>query len=404
LGGLTGWQKRTERTASADVAVSDAHGLRLAAAPGGMLSLLSSDGSLGGLMLPRGMALDQSLVLYLLGHGGAWVKRWDAERRAFVEVPEVGGEGSEPRRLRNAESIAIADDWLYVADTGNQRVQIFDLHTLMLVDILSVPDWSPVDLTPHGGAVYILDAVQARVFRHASMRDRSLMPEFQRTDRAGQWSRVIADRQGQLYLLNASDPAKPVLEGSDPNVPPVPDAGSVRDRFGTPAIQMDEKGRFALPSSLAAVCGRSLPAPPDCNPKPQPPHIVRTAQGAWLLYILRRSERRVDAYTDGARLRHSWGAGMDWQPADIAACGDVAFVLDERNLIVYRHRGGSENLQPLDLGDTSSRHWSRIACDTGGLVYLYTPGASAVRARRAANVVIRGSRHYSTRRVRTSPP
>ena len=127
------------------------------------------------------------------------------------------------------------------------------------------------------------------------------------------------------------------------------------------------------------MCGHSLSAPPGCPPKPQPSRIVRTAQGSWLLYVLRRSERRVDAYTDGVRLRHSWGAGMDWQPADIAASGETAFVLDEEHQILYRHRGGGENLQALDLGDTSSRHWSRLACDANGLVYLYAPGATAVQ-------------------------
>ena len=223
LGGLTGWQ---QRTAFADLAVSDAHGLRLAAAPNGMLSLRSIDGSLGGLMLPRGMALDRSRLLYLLGPGGKWVKRWDAETRSFVELPEVGGEGSEPRRLRNADSIAIASNWLYVADLGNQRVQIFDLYTLMLVDILSIPDWSPVDLTSHGRAVYILDAAHGRVFRHEAMRASPLVCVIQRTERARQWSRIISDRQGELYLLNASDPSHPVLEKGDPKWPPVSDAGS----------------------------------------------------------------------------------------------------------------------------------------------------------------------------------
>jgi phage tail-like protein len=377
FGGLNGWQKRTDPTATT-LAVSDAHGLRLAAAPGGMLSLLSTDGSVGGLTLPRGMAFDRSRLLYVLGPDGKWVKRWDAEARSFVEVPEIGDEGSEPRRFQNAQSIAMAGDWLYVADTGNERVQIFDLSTLVLVDIL-VPGWSPVDLTSHGRNVYILDAAHGRVFRHEAMQDSSFARVLHRTDRAGQWSRIIVDRNGEPYLLNASDPSNPFLERSDPKSPPVPDAGAVRDRFETPAIRMDEKGRFVFPASLAAVCGRSLPSSPDCHPKSKPPHLVRTARGSWLLYVLRRAEQRVEAYTDGTRLRHSWGAGMDWQPADVAACGETAFVLDERNQILYRHRGGSENLKPLDLGDTSSRHWSRIACDTKGLVYLYAPGITVVQ-------------------------
>lgn len=373
LGGLSGWQKRT---ASADIAVSDAKGLRLLAAPGGPLALNSPDGSLGGLALPRGIALDSSLLLYLLGPNGVWVKRWDLEVRAFVTIPEVGGPGSEPRRFAKAQSIAIARGRLFVADTGNRRVQVFDLRTLVLVDSLTVQGWLPVDLVAHGGGVYILDAAGARVFRQA--RYGPLTLEFERDDRANQWSRIVADRSGKLYLLNASNPDKPVLEECDPKVPPVTDADAVRDLFDTPAIRQDKQGRFALPAALAPTCGRAVPVA-ECKPQPKLPHIVRTAAGSWLLYVVRRAERRVDVYTKGGRKRHSWGQGMDWQPADVAAYGGTAFILDEQAQTVYRHQGGGEFLKLLDLGDTSSRHWSQIACDARGTFYLYMPGATSVQ-------------------------
>src|SRR6266436_906968 len=112
IGGLTGW---TKRTASSDLAVSDKHGLRLEAAPDGPLSLLSADGSVGGLVLPRGMAFDGENTLYLLELQGAWIKRFDPETRAFAELPEVGGAGQEGRRFAQPSNIAIADGLLYVA-------------------------------------------------------------------------------------------------------------------------------------------------------------------------------------------------------------------------------------------------------------------------------------------------
>src|SRR5262245_8916570 len=156
IGGLNGWLERTD-SAATDLAVSDERGLRLTAKPGGILSLISKDESLGGLALPRGMAFDRSLALYLLDSDAARIKRWDAERQSFVELPEVGGVGAEPRQIRNATSIAIARNWLYVADVGNQRVQIFDVRTLVLEKILSVAGWSPVDIAAAGNTVYILD-------------------------------------------------------------------------------------------------------------------------------------------------------------------------------------------------------------------------------------------------------
>jgi phage tail-like protein len=201
---------------------------------------------------------------------------------------------------------------------------------------------------------------------------------LERPERAGKWSRVITDRQGQLYFLNDSDPAHPGLEQSDPEAPPIPDPGFVRDLFDKPAIQMDEQKKFFLPNSLARICHRAPAAPLECHPRPKAPSIIQTAQDQWLIYVVRRAERRVDAYLSGARLRHSWGAGMDWLPTDVAACGDMAFIVDELKQLVYRHRSGSENLKALDLGNTSSRHWSRVACDRDAL-YLYTPGAAMVQ-------------------------
>jgi phage tail-like protein len=374
LGGSTGWQRWTR---SADLDVSDAHGLRLASAPAGVLSFVSSDGSLGRLVLPRGMAFDPARTLYLLGPGGASVRRWDPETQSFLDLPEIGGDATGPRRFQNAQNIAIVGRWLYVAVTEPARVLVFDLRSFALVEILSAPNWSPVDLTAHKRGVYVLDATHGSVWRHEP--GRSLIRLFHRSDRAGLWSRIIIDRKGRFYLLNESDPSKPVLEFRDPDATPVSGAGAVRDLFDTPLIVADEKGRFALPPSLARVCGRSAPPPRECPPKPRPPHIALTARGAWLLYVLRRAERRVDAYTDAVRLRHSWGTDMDWQPVDIAAAGGQAFVLDERRQAVYRHRAGGENLAPLDLGDTSSQRWSRIACDDRGFVYLYEDGASCVQ-------------------------
>ncbi|MEA2464337.1 MAG: hypothetical protein QOJ98_2084, partial [Acidobacteriota bacterium] len=367
IGGLTGWQNRT---ASGDVAVSDHAGLRLGAAPGGPLSLLSSDGSFGGLTLPRGMALDRSLALHLLDQGadGIRVKRLDGETGRFVELPEVGGEGSEARRFRNAKSIAIVRDWLYVADQGNRRVQVFDLKTLVLVEMFAI---RAVDLASHGGFVYILDRKHARVYRHAPYGRLELLLE--RDDRAGKWSRIAIDREGTLYFLNDD-----VLETRDPQAPSISDPGAIRDRFDIPPIGMDEQGRFLLPASLAIPCGRTLP---DTKSRAGTKRMPRksaapAAQGTWLLYVVRRKERRVDAYSDGGRRRrHCWtNIG---QPADVAACGDVAFILDEETQTVYRHAAGREPLTPSVRGEATT--WSRIACDAAGNIYLLSPGRKTVQ-------------------------
>lgn len=370
LGGLSGWQKRT---ASADLAVSDRQGLRLAAAEGGPLSLQSADGSFGGLTLPRGMALDRGLTLYLLGSDGATIKRYDGETRTFVPYA----------RLEGASSIAIVRDWLYVARPAAGRVDVFDLTRSLLVDVLEAGDWQPADLAPHDGAVYILDVHRGRVFRHAPYEPLEL--ELERADRAGVWSRLVLDRDGTLYLFDGQS-----LELRDRDAPPVTDAGAIRDLFDPPILRLDESGRFCLPATMAGVCGRSVPSPgpppevqlsrciPSCEaPKPAEPALA--ARGDFLLYVVRRTKRRVDAYTDdGRHLRHSWGACMDWQPCDVAACGGTAFILDEQNQIVYRHTAGRESLKRLIHQETPNRYWARLVCD-GGMLLLYRPGAKSVQ-------------------------
>jgi len=387
LGGLTGWQKRTAEKPT-DLAVSNRHGLRLAALPGGALSLLSADGSLGGLTLPRRMAFDRDFTLYLLAPHSAWIKRYDGESRSFVELPEIGGYGSAPRRFIDARNIAIVRDWLYVADTGNRRVQIFDLRTFVLEEILEVPEWQPVDLAAHDGAVFILDRRRGRVFRHEPFG--RIEHVFENKNRKWAWSRLAIDHDGVLYLLNATNPAHPLLEQRESKAPAATDAGDLRDRFDPPPIRVDDAGRFCLPASLAVMCGRALPvpkiAPPPevplscCIAPPAPDRVppkAPTAQGDWLRYVVDREKRRVSAYTDSGRhRRHVWGACIDWQPCDVAACGDAAFILDEENQTIYRHSAGREMLKVL-LRD-ATRHWSRIACD-GASLYLLVPGAANVQ-------------------------
>jgi len=230
LGGLSGWQ---QRTASADLAVSDRQGLSLSAAPAGPLSLDSADGSFGGLTLPRKMAFDSALTLYLVDQTST-VRRYDPESHTFVPFASFV-------RVAN---IAIVNDWLYVA-TGDD-VQIIDLARSIVIDVLDV---KAIDLAVHKGVVYILSSEGRRVWRHSPYGRLELDPV-----RAGEWTRITVDKEGELYLLHGN-----VLERRDPKAPPIADAGAIRDRFDPPAVRMDPSGRFTLAASLALVCGRTVP-------------------------------------------------------------------------------------------------------------------------------------------------
>src|SRR5215218_8574968 len=90
LGGEADW--RTGRTTGVGVGPS---GIRLGATTPGPLDPTSPDGSLGGLVLPCRMALDDQGTLYLLGLEEPWIKRFDPAGPSFVPLPATGGRGRE---------------------------------------------------------------------------------------------------------------------------------------------------------------------------------------------------------------------------------------------------------------------------------------------------------------------
>jgi hypothetical protein len=257
--------------------VGERSGIRLAAAPAGPLSLMSGDGSLGGLVLPRGMALSEEGTLYMLvreepGVAGEprrlfQIKRFDPATRRFSPLPFVGGKGSAPRQFREAESIAVAGRNLYVADAGNVRVQVFDCGTLALRHLWK-RSWVPVDVAAHNGAAYILDRRNGRVYRHRPGAD-TLTCVVDAPEAAGRWRRMIVDREGRLYLADGAGGALEVFTATGRRERIVHDAGDVRDNFDAPPVRMDHCGRFCMPENLVRPCNRcAAPAPALEAPTP----------------------------------------------------------------------------------------------------------------------------------------
>jgi phage tail-like protein len=261
LDGLTGW--RTADAGARQVAVA-ATGMRLAADPAGPLGLASADGSLGGLRLPRGIAVDPDGTVWLLVPEAWAVRRFDPEAGRFVDVKTIGGRGWMARQVRRPCALAVAGRNLYLADRGNRRVQVFGIDGLDLRHLFAAGDpvgrWDPVDVTSGPGGAYVLDRRGGRLWRHRPGRDRlDLLLE---RSRAGSWSRVLVDDQERLYLL---DEALGRLEVFDPRGRPlgwVADPGEIRDRFPPPAVRASSGGRFALPASLRRRCDRRPPPPP----------------------------------------------------------------------------------------------------------------------------------------------
>ncbi len=276
IGGSSGWLGRTAQTDPRIVAaaVSDREGVRLAARAGGPLALSSADNSLGGLILPQGMAFDVGNTLYLLSAEESYIKRFAPDSRTFQLLPEVGGVGSDPRQFDKPSNIAIVGPRLYVADTGNRRVQVFDLDSLALLEILNPvgarTDWNPSDVAEHDGDIYILDSHHARIYRHTH--GDHLMLLLERADRADQWTRIAIDQAAASIC--STQPTRPSLYWN-------PQTEKTK-RFKMPerCVTSLHRHRSGSTSAGVSVCHLHWRAPVDgANPKsrPYPKSSLRSA-------------------------------------------------------------------------------------------------------------------------------
>ena len=241
-GGL-GWQTLTSSLAAGP------DGLRLAADPAGPLGLGWRDGSLGGLTLPRGFALDRDGALVLLASRSPWaIRRFDRERHEFVDLPQIGGAGHDARRFWRPRNIAVAGESLYVADTGNHRVQVFDLPTVALryvwtassVTTSGAGPWQPVDVATRDSTAFILDGRGRRVYRHHADED-ELELLIDGSSGSGRWRRLAIDVAGRIHVFEIGSDRAPRLLVHDFDgvfLRAVGDAGEVRGSFAIPLVEL----------------------------------------------------------------------------------------------------------------------------------------------------------------------
>lgn len=152
LGGRAGWQ-----AAELAPALEDAGGrLALAPLPGSGRRLGEVGGAFGGLTEPTGAATDAAGNLYLLVSGEApELLRFDACTCAFEPLRCLGGWGAAPRQLADPHGLAVTPGGdLWIADTGNRRLQVFARKGLALRRIVG-----PLRAIRENGAVRVVPAV-----------------------------------------------------------------------------------------------------------------------------------------------------------------------------------------------------------------------------------------------------
>ncbi len=265
------------------LSIGEQTGLFLSERPDGPDVLTSEDGSLGGVVLPIGMAGDEDGMIYLLGQKRPGIRWFDADTCAFSPLVGVGDEfGSEVGQLYEQfrdphhpvlSNIAVAGHNLYVADRGNRRVQVFALGTLSVRHVWGPRDgecrrvpagngraWEPVDVVARNGRAYILDRRYSRVFVHHSGTDR-LRLLIQGPISGNRWTRIAVDRDGRVYLLNREAlPAQvEIYDRRGRYLQTKTNAGDIRDRFEPPAVKLrrleaNDPWNFVLPENLKRLC------------------------------------------------------------------------------------------------------------------------------------------------------
>jgi phage tail-like protein len=243
--------------------------LQLRALPGAARPLTDADGTFGGLENPVGLAVDGLDRLYILDGKKTVIKRYDPCRCAFETLPCIGLEGDQPRRLRDPKGLAISPcNDLWVADTGNGRLQIFAVKGLALREIrgpfrviqtaegpsirpaasLSDPNcWRPWDVAiSHRGRAYVADYANG------------LIHEF---DAQGCWRgahdgaspgspplkkpiRVAVDRAGRIYVVQEGADSVVVMDADGRFLARVTAPEELEGRFCPAAVAVDAAGHL----------------------------------------------------------------------------------------------------------------------------------------------------------------
>lgn len=154
------------------------HGLQ--PEPDGVLTLARIPGSADGkpitypealVIEPSGLAVGECKNLYITDTANHRVIGIDELCNARMVLPGAGGTGSAPGQFKSPRGLLVANDKLYVADSGNGRIKVFrlpalDLHAIW-EEFLEEPMMLAVDSK---GRIYVLDRGQNCILRFNARR------------------------------------------------------------------------------------------------------------------------------------------------------------------------------------------------------------------------------------------
>jgi len=243
--------------------------LELRTLPGAAKPLTDADGTFGGLENPTGLAIDALDRLYILDGKRNIIKRYDPCNCKFEPLPCIGPGGDQPRLLKDPNGLAISScNDLWVADTGNARLQIFAIKGLVLRAVrgpfqvirtaegvsirrtasLSVPGcWRPWDVAVSchnrayvadytNGLIHVFDAHGC--WRGAHDGSSANSPPLQNP------IRVAVDREGRIYVVQEGVDSVVVLDHAGVYLASVTAPDELEGRFCPAAVAVDADGNL----------------------------------------------------------------------------------------------------------------------------------------------------------------
>jgi phage tail-like protein len=336
------------------VVVSPAGSLRLDVLPGTARPLADAQGTFGGLTAPTGLVVDGDEI-YVLDAVHHVLRRFDPCSCSFAVVPCVGGRGTGPREWCNPHGIAISRRRdLYVADTGNRRVQVLSLNGLVLRAILG-----PFRVIREGGTIRVSAVAPTHTVAADGVTCEGLVsypaeawePFDVAVTRSG-CLYVSDSAQGLIHEFDARGRWSRAFDGASADSPPfVRPTHIALDRAGRIYVVQDARP-FVVVLDAAGRFLERVEQPAQVDPRFCPTDIAVAEDGA--LYLGERFTRRLHAYRSGANGRHHYTGSSPHLPD--APC---AIAFDRHgNPVVAGRTGGLARLDGDPSFVTSGHYFS----------------------------------------------
>lgn len=255
------------------------------------------------------IAVNTCGVLYILDAKGHRIITYNPSNKRREYLKGIGGKGSSPGQFNNPEGIALSEDTLYVADTGNNRIQAFarinwqirwivatadtEAHTIQNADS---GEFQPVDIVlDTKGNLFVLDRVNHRILKFdKGGRFKGTCVESALKDTTP--INIALDKAGFLYVLDRAKMKilKFETEGTDNLVQPKFNLGGLNIDPSGLAVDVDgnvyvgdthEEGFIHTFSPAGNYAGPLLGYQGSCS------SMVMDGHGNF--YVIRRKEGKI---------------------------------------------------------------------------------------------------------------